>query len=306
MIRKVKKAFRISAPGPMTIRNGVRERPHKFPRIRNAWHKLLRALGLLCFAVCAHSAASGNISLNGVKRITAGSNITISPTTGVGNVTITASGGGGETNTYGTDGSSKTFAGALGVAGNLLAGSRVVVSTTVSGNGNLRVRAGTGNGGGTTPIILYQASLSSTTGSTAATSWISGALFTVPANTLVSDGDRIDVFCIAKATTTSLTKGVEVTINGQQTALGATTATDTNWEGMVSIWRQSATNLSYRGKRFRSAAFVSDSDYTVATTLSSDFTVSCDIRAASGAYPSGAGDENMELKHMSVTLYPAP
>ena len=191
-------------------------------------------------------------------------------------------------------------------AGTVQTRGQVAVSTTIGGNGNHRVRAGTGDGGGTTPIVLYSHAGSSTTGNTSATSWITADQFTVRPNSLVNDGDTLEVFCVAKATSTNLTKGVETTINGTQTANGATGDTGTRWTGLTTIRRTSATTADFYSERHRATGFASDALYAMSVTFGNAFNVTCDIRASATAYPSAAGDENMDLKYMRVILYPAP
>ncbi len=191
-------------------------------------------------------------------------------------------------------------------AGTVQTRGQVAVSTTIGGNGNHRVRAGTGDGGGTTPIVLYSPTGSSTTGNTSATSWITADQFTVRPNSPVNDGATLEVFCVAKATSTNLTKGVETTINGTQTANGATTDTGARWSGLTTIRRTSATTADAYSERHRTTGFVSDAIYALSVTFANAFDVTCDIRASATAYPSAAGDENMDLKYMRVLLYPAP
>lgn len=186
-----------------------------------------------------------------------------------------------------------------------VSGGKVSISTPI-GNGNLRVRAGNGNGGGTAPIVLYSHAASSTTGNTSATAWIIADQFTIPANSLVNDGDAIEVFCVAKATSTNLTKGIETTINGTQTSNGATADTGARWTGLTTIRRTSATTADVYSERHRATGFVSDAIYALSVTFANAFDVTCDIRASATAYPSAAGDENMDLKYMRVLLYPAP
>lgn len=65
----------------MTIRHGVRITPHKFPWLRNLKHKILRALGLICIAVAAHSESLPiPVKINGFSSAISGSGVPVSPT----------------------------------------------------------------------------------------------------------------------------------------------------------------------------------------------------------------------------------
>lgn len=87
--------------------------------------------------------AYAGIGGGGVNKITAGTNVTISPTSGLGNVTVNASASGsGETNTFGADGSSKTLVSEVqfsssmyfSVAGSSIVGSNLSISTPGAGS----------------------------------------------------------------------------------------------------------------------------------------------------------------------------
>lgn len=203
---------------------------------------------------------------------------------------------------FGSGATKSTFT----TTGDLLTAGKVYVSTTASGNGNLRVRAGNGNGGGTTPIIMYASTLSSSTWGTDATEWITARSFTIPGNTLANDGDALDVYCVTTATSTSYSKGIEFQINGTRTNTGAVTTTDAHMTARLTLFRQSATAVGWHAVRMRDAAWVSDKSKTQAITLSSDFVVTCELRASASADPANEADANMVLKYMKVTYEPAP
>jgi len=205
---------------------------------------------------------------------------------------------------FGSGATKSTFT----TTGDLLTAGKVYVSTTASGNGNLRVRAGTGNGGGTTPIILFSWVGSSTTqGGGPGT--IIGQKFTIPGNTLVNDGDWLEVFCLAKATTTSVSKILSVTVDGDQDGTGSSTSAARQWTNKSIVTRTTSTNLMHHAERERgdpsgSAGQSVDIDYTNTVAVATSFSVSCDIRADNNN--TAAGDEVMDLKQMTIVYHPAP
>lgn len=200
-------------------------------------------------------------------------------------------------------------AGGASVAGNLSVDTRVAISTTVSGNGSLRVRAGTGMGGGSTPVVLFSWVGSSTTQGHAGGTMV-GHSVTIPANTIVNDGDTIQVFCLAKATTTSTSKILSVTVDGDQDGTGTSTNVARQWTNKSSITKYS-TNLIHHAERERGDPAGTqgqsvDIDYVNAVNFAADFNISCDIRADAGLTNTAPGDEVMDLREMIVTFIPAP
>lgn len=99
MIKKfIRRVYRKSKPSVavMTIRGHRRERTHGFPRLRNMYHRIIRLCGLASILIANFAlSASFDTRGNGVKRVIAGTNITVSPTSGEGSVTVNATGGGG-------------------------------------------------------------------------------------------------------------------------------------------------------------------------------------------------------------------
>lgn len=196
------------------------------------------------------------------------------------------------------------------VSGDLKTTGKVYVSTSASGNGNLRIRAGTGIDGGTPPITLYSWFGSSTTDNTAGE--MIGAEYTIPANTMLNTGDTVEVWCIAKATTTSYSKQLVVSVDGDKDATGTSTSIARQWTNKSRIVRTTSTNLMHHAERERGdpsagAGQSVDIDYTNTVSTSVDFKVQCLIKGDSTApLTTAAGDEVMDLKYMSVVFYPAP
>ena len=132
---------------------------------------------------------------------------------------------------------------------------------------------------------------------------------TIPANTLVNNGDMLEVFCLAKATTTSLSKILSVTVDGDQDGTGTSTNVARQWTNKSIITRTASTNLMHHAERERGDPAGTqgqsvDIDYTNTVAVASSFVVSCDIRADNNN--TGPGDEVMDLKQMVIKYIPAP
>ena len=190
----------------------------------------------------------------------------------------------------------------LDVNGNAQFGSGGTKSTFTA-TGALTLAGGVRVGG-----TLYSVSSSSNTGATNSTDWIIADQYTIPANTLSANGDSIGLFCIAKATTTSLTKGLEFSINGVRTNNGTTSVTDTRWVASLTLIRASASTGHWETSRQKGSTFVSDISATAGASIdfTAAITVSCDLRSSSTAYGAAAGDENMISKMFRVRFNPAP
>lgn len=195
----------------------------------------------------------------------------------------------------------------VGVSSLIVGGGKVAISTPV-GAGNLRIRAGTGNGGGVPPILLYSWSGSSYTH--AASGWMLAHRFTVPANTLLREGDQLRVFAIAFATTTSLSKGMSCEFNGDDIESNYNTSTNeifqqTNW-----VWYDTATNLKGYALKSRSGAngsstTVNNFDEVLAWTSANEGNyIDCLVR--SGGTGATGVDADMKFVRMEVWLETKP
>lgn len=220
-------------------------------------------------------------------------------------------------------GSVISLAGGLAVTGAFSAANVTASSMTVSGAGSfgslglstptlsgyqLRVRAGTGTGGGPTPIILYQWSGSSSTANTVGQ--MVAASYTLPAGTLVNDGDAIEIYALSRATTTTLAKRIEVRIDGDESSTGASTNGARQWKLSGRMVRTSSTNSEVQFfERERS-------DPGGAPSLSSDWdtnnsnpwgtdpaVIEILLYGVTGA--TAPGDEDMTLKFFQVVYWPA-
>jgi hypothetical protein len=134
--------------------------------------------------------------------------------------------------------------------------------------------------------------------------------FTVPANTLVKDGDRLEMFALVRATTTSLAKEVEFRVDGDITQFGASTNGARQWSAFGRTWRTSATNLSQYFERQRSdpgGAAGQSVDWDTANTIAfatDSFLIEVLLYGVTGT--TNAGDEDMDLVSFYVMYYPAP
>lgn len=176
--------------------------------------------------------------------------------------------------------------------------------STPTGTGNLRVRGGSGVGGGTVPVLLYSWTGSSTTQGTVGV-MVAGQ-YTLPANTILNVGDTIRVFCLAVATTTSLSKDLHIVFGGDDLIPGSLTTTGSEWRLDANISYKSASNFigSAFGTR-GTGANRQDIDAAMPVNPAVDNAVRCMIKGTT-AVPTNAGDEDMELLHMTVWLDAAP
>lgn len=216
-------------------------------------------------------------------------------------------------------GSVITLAGGLAVTGALSAGNVTSSSMTVTGaiaTGSVgigtapvagypaRVRAGSGLGGGTLPVLLYSVYSGSNTIGHPAGQQMDAAIYTVPANTLTRVGDSIHVFCVAIATSSSILKNLDVDFDGDDMDFGATTTTSQSWNADAVATYSAAGNLVGTGRRTRGSTATAAEDTILATNMTVDFDVSCQLRSTQAAQP--VGEPDMTLLTMQVWFYPAP
>jgi len=188
-------------------------------------------------------------------------------------------------------------AGGASVTGNLSVNTKVAISTTVSGNGSLRVRAGTGLGGGSVPIVLY--SIANTTSSIATAGYMDFYKYTLPANTLANDGDQLFLVCLASHTTASFSKDLMLLFAGSSIADGASTGTTQIWKLEGRLIRSNTTKFNSHIARARDATFSSSYSYQTAFDPTIDNEIIC--RGKGGGT---AGDA--QGMHMLVEYIPAP
>lgn len=216
-------------------------------------------------------------------------------------------------------GSVITLAGGLAVTGALSAGNVTSSSMTVTGAiaaGSVgigtapvagypaRLRAGDGLGGGTLPVLLYSVYSGSNTVGHPAGAQMDAAVYTVPANTLKRVGDSLHVFCVAIATSSSITKNLDIDFDGDDMAFGATTTTNSSWNADAVATYSAPGNLVGTGRRTRGATASAAEDTILATNMTADFNVSCQLRSTQAAQP--VGEPDMTLLTMQVWFYPAP
>lgn len=204
-----------------------------------------------------------------------------------------------------TDGHGFDIVGTLAVSGTSRLGGQVAISTTVGGNCSLRVRAGTGAGGGCPPEILYSVYSGSNTIGHPAGTLMDAAIFTISTNTLVRSGDAIRVECVAVATTTNISKDLRIDVDGDETTHGAVTTTGTQWMVTGDFAYETAGNLVGWSQRSRGDAIMgADVDESILTDMTANFNVSCRIRSSQASQP--AGEPDMKLLTMKVWYIPAP
>lgn len=261
--------------------------------------KIIAALGLILSLSAPSLAADTNTSRLGLLLISTGStNWGTKLNTSVFQVIDSSAAGQFVPNTFT---SSQTFKSTVSISG------QVAISTTTGGNGNLRVRAGTGNGGGVPPILLYSSSVSSYTH--AASGYMLAGTYTVPANTILNVGDQLRVFMIALATSTSQSKGIYCDFNGDDIEQNYNTTTNrvfqqTNWASYESANNLRGYALKVRGDKTGGSTTVNDFDETMAWTPTNDNAINCYIRSA-GTGNTGV-DADMVLIRMEVWLEPKP
>ena len=194
-----------------------------------------------------------------------------------------------------------TMTGALTVTG------AVYVSTPASGNGNLRVRAGTGNGGGTVPILIHAWTGSSNTHTTAGN--MLAHQFIIPANTIKNDGDSIRVWYVARATTTDIPKGVWCTYAGDAVEIDYFDTTNEIFTQDDRLLRSSASNLKGTTTKNRSGQGGSVSstmkfyDTINGFAEGSDLVVECYLRSNG---TSVGGEPDMIFQHVEAWLDTQP
>jgi len=184
---------------------------------------------------------------------------------------------------------------------------KVGISTNAAGNGNLRVRAGTGNGGGTVPILIHAWTGSSNTHTTAGN--MLAHQFIIPANTIKNDGDSIRVWYVARATTTDISKGVWCTYAGDAVEIDYFDTTNEIFTQDDRLLRSSASNLKGTTTKNRSGQGGSVSstmkfyDTINGFAEGSDLVVECYLRSNG---TSVGGEPDMIFQHVEAWLDTQP
>lgn len=213
-------------------------------------------------------------------------------------------------------GSVLSLAGGLAVTGALSAANVTTSSMTVSGAiaaGSVgigtapvagypaRVGVGSGTAGGVLPVLIYSWTGSSVTHSAAG--WMLAHSFTVPANTLVRDGDSLRVYAVAIATSTSQDKGVYCDFNGDDIERNNNSTSNRYFRQDSRVYRTSSTNLRGFAEKIRSGqagswTTVGDYDVFVAWDSTVSNEINCYVRSAGTGTP--GDDADMDFIHMEV------